>query len=655
MNGESSKELFKMVVLSHGTYPALTFGALYLIFWGVGIFCILVPPTARTEVASIPIPDTANCYRVRRSADYVTVEVQMGVPSRRTSLLLRLDTVKQATEASIRIFSERVIESQTFACNATTDTCHDTILLTQGGPNAEMAQYVVEFEYVNGLVEASTPGAYARTALDLDGELFASVGRTYWLTATHLCVNADNEYTNNMWNSTQVVLDNDQTVLNANIHSDNTLQTSGAHIGALSATLFGNSAIRDVYSDGNCNASLSTVDLFPSVSSIENIYLSLGDVRLYEREPAQIQQRRRLVELGITCAATLETYDRAFVLYDTDCGHAFSTCRADPSFPYRQFSTLSFVVHYASNNSDVQFVLAREPTLLSIPGLASPEDAVSLAVARLLLIVLAAAVMWVRADRVTSNSYWLYKHCINTIHGVGKNYNSDSNTKNSIIEDAMLGLLAVSARFAVVLTQCYELQSDNQSRVCVIQIIASTLSFANWIVRYFGVSPNIVQILNSKEGKMSPLIRLGGSMAVVDATSAVLLALSDPPLLLSTIQRFDATARLLSGVLISLVVYHRCLFGCACNALNLGAYYIDPRFFPDKRYQWIVWSALLSWAVQILSIAVSLTDLVATPVAFSLSRGVVGPNRIIGIAVFHAIMTASLPRLMHTCVKLASK
>ena len=54
-----------------------------------------------------------------------------------------------------------------------------------------------------------------------------------------------------------------------------------------------------------CIGLLDTVAVLPLEAASESSYLALSDTNLYESEPEQVSTRRRLVELGQTCASTL--------------------------------------------------------------------------------------------------------------------------------------------------------------------------------------------------------------------------------------------------------------------------------------------------------------------------------------------------------------
>jgi hypothetical protein len=621
-----------------GRLPAIAFVSAYLIFLLTGIFCAITPPKATDTVVNEVVPTDANCYRVRRKADYVTVEYAMGSPTRRVQVLLRLDKVVGADERSVRIFTERVMESKTFQCDSDNATCYDTLLLSSGNANADIERYILEFDYTNPSVEQYAPGAIGKR-LGLAGEMYAASGYRYYLSATHLCVSRDEA----------APLADTAGALVANVDASGFLQTNATAIASVPSELLGHSALYTSYHASECIGLLDKVAVMTLSAASESTYLALSDTNLYETEPEQVSTRRRLVELGQLCAATLPFYERAYSLYDIDCSNAYATCRTTPSLPFRRMSALSMRAHYLTDGSQAYFWFATDATLETLPGLANSYDAIWLAIVKLGLIVLAAAVMWVRSDRVTSSAHWLYRHCIQVANCI--KLSPASLKESSVIEDAFLGLVAIIARYSVAIWRLGGLAADQQTRCVIFELGAAVISLINWVVRYWIITPALPDLVGGVADGKGPLTRLGGSMAIADASSAVLLAFAEPPLLLSAISRFDNTARLLTGLLISLVVLHRCLFACCCNAIILEAHDVG-RLTSSQIYRALLYFALISWIYQIIALAVGMVDLVVTPMAYGIGRGVIGNDGAIVVALFLALVNSSLPRLLHTCVKL---
>jgi len=619
-----------------GTLPSIAFTATYMIFLLVGITFALFPPRVRSEVAGRAIPGDVNCYRVVRKADYVTVEYAIGGPTRRVQVLLRLDKVVGDADNSVRLFSERVVESKSIQCDSSNASCFDTVLVTDGPPNEPLQLVGLQFEYTNPTVEYEH-GGVARYRLNLAGEMYAARGYRYYLSNTHLCVSRD----------ASAEPGDVSGALHAHVTDAGYVRTNVTSVAGMPVALLGESGVYQAYHGSDCVGGLDEIDVFPVAAASEVLYLSIVDPTIYETEPTAVVRRREIVELGYACAATLDRYERGFNMYDFDCNNAYAYCRPNPSLPYRRVSTHDVRVHYTADDQ-VYVWLKADPSLKSLPGLADSADAVLFAMIKLGMLILAAAVMWVRSDRVTSASYWLYRHCIR-IANCQPIPGNDVTT--SVIEDAALGLTACGARAAVAIWRWNALASEDQSRVCFVELVGAGVSFASWVVRFWVIEPNLPDLVEGKPDTRGPLTRLGGSMAIVDASCAVLLAFAEPPIHLSNVSRFDDTARLLSGLVIALVTLQRCLFATACNAIMLEAHQVG-RVTSNAAYVFLVTLGMFMWVVQTIAIAVALADLVASPMAFMITRGVIGNDAAVGVAVFMALVCVSLPRLLHTSVRL---
>lgn len=623
-----------------GVFPAIAFVVGYTVYVAVGITCCLLPPRARMTAAGEAIPSDSTCYRAIRKADYVAVEYALGGPTRRTHVLLRLDKVVDDTESSVRIFSERIVESKSLRCDVSNTSCFDTVLLTQGEPNKPLGLFGLQFWYTNPTSEYYTYGV-AKHDLSLSGEMYAARGYRYWITNTHVCVSRNKTASDESTDG----------ALESHVAEGGQLFTNGSAIAAMPISLFNRSAVYHSHNHGECESLLGSVALFPVEAAVEAGYLAVVDTTLYEAEPDSVSIRRNIAELGYSCASTLPRYEKELNLYLFDCNNNYAKCRTTPSLPFRRLADTEMRARYTADGR-AYFWFKHDATLQTLPGLQNTSDAVWTAILKLGMLVLAAAVMWVRSDRATSCARWLFMHCLEIANCVpGTKHTTAS---GSIAEDAVLGLSAICARFAVAAWRLSDLAFDDQSRVCVTEIVASCVSLASWLLRFWVISPNVVQLINGAPDTRGPLTRLGGSMAVVDSSCAVMMAFAEPPLHLSAVSRFDNTARLLTGLLLTLVTLRRAAFGSACNAVLFEAHYVGTVVASDA-FAMVLIVAVLMWLVQIAAVAVAGADLVATPLAFSVTRGVLGDDTIVGPVIFLAVLCASLPRLLHTAVKLVDR
>lgn len=630
----------RCVVGRLGSLPAMVFVGAFSFYILIGAICALTPPNTKTTVVSHDVPTTAMCMRAARHADYVSVELNIGSPGRRLYVLIRWDKVVEPSESPLRLFEARIMESHSMQCNGVNKTCVDSALLNNGSPNGAFKRQVVSFDYTAAAVERATYGV-AGYMLNLDGEMYMKRGYKYWMTATHVCYAP----------STDLVPTTASGALKASV-SNGLVYASATALAHVSADSLGSSFTREATVNFLCdNSTLSgigTVAILPSIAAVEAVYLALSDAHLYESEPTTVSSRRKVVELGNACASILPSLERDYNLYLLDCNNAQSACAQSASLPFRRISRLDMMAHYDSEGS-VAYYFEKSHTLDTLPNLSVTSDAIGLAVVKLVLVLMAAALVWVRSDRVTSKPHWLYRHCIQAAHCVA--IQAPPSGASSVIEDASFGLLAAVSRFAVSLWRYETLQYDAQSRVCIVEMIAAVLSLVHWLARFWMIDPWLPELVNGKSDGRGPLTRLGGSSAIIDASSSVLLAFSQAPMLLTAVPRFDPTARLLIGMLISMVALPRCLFSAACCSLlyeagQVGKSRIEPAF------SLMLILSIVFWILQLVALSISINDLMVTPLSYSLSRGTVGGTGWISLAISLGLVTSGAPRLLNSAVRL---
>lgn len=622
-----------------GVLPSVIFAMTFSAYLFVGVLCVLIPPRASTSVAGVAMPNNVTCLRAARHADYVAAELNVGSPGRRVQVLVRWDRVVDATDTSLRLFDSRLMESRSLQCDGLNTTCADTILVNRGDPNAGFRRAVARFDYTAPALEMATYGV-AAYRLRLGGEMSMQRGTRYWLTSTHVCFAP----------TTESVPATTSGALRATTSTTGHVVAPATALAHVSAAYLGTSYAREATVNFLCDNStaggVGTIEIFPVTGAVERLYLSLGDSHLFESEPSAISIRRKLVEVGVQCAGLLPWYVRAYNLYLLDCNNAAGSCATAASLPFRRVAKLNLVAHYDASGV-ASFRFETSPTMGSLPGLAVTADAVALAIVKLMLILFAAALVWTRSDRVTSKPHWLYTHCIQAAHCIRMPDTSSA----TVIEDATLGILAVICRFAVAMWRLDLLQSDSQSRVCVLEIIAAITSLVHWLARYWFIEPWLPDIVNGKSDGRGPLTRLGGSSAIIDASSSVLLAFSEPPLLMTAIPKFEPTARLLVGLLVAMVALPRCLFSAACCSLlyeagELGKSRIEPAF------KALLIASIAYWVFQTITLAVAMSDLVVSPLGFSIGRGMAGGTGWVSVALCLGFVAAGIPRLLSSCVKL---
>ena len=622
--------------LGRAPRTAITFG--HAFFVAVGLLCCLAPPAPQTSAVGEPFAETAFCMRAQRRPDYVQVQLALGTPARIVPALFRPDRVVPRGAEALRVFSPRAVESTTLRCNGS--SCFDTVLASQG-TSASYRVVTVGMTYVNQDVEEAAYGV-ARYHLRLEAEVSAVEGARYWLTATHLCVDPS-----------PAPLGDTTSALRARVDGRGDLVVTARALAGLAAQVLHGAAVRDAWHAGLCTNgtdSLGVVTLFPPTAAVEQLHLALADVALYEYEPSAVSRRRSVVELGTRCASGVASMSRPYDRWRLDCD-ALRRCWDEPSLPWRRVATNDMRAHYVGAG-EVYFWFQRRSLLDAMPGLHEARAALAIGVAKLALISLVAATIWIRVDRETSAPTWLYRHCVETAHCVQGLASRHASVAVSVSEDAALGLLCVAARACVVVWWTAVLVEDGQSRVALVETVASALSLLHWSARHLAMKPNMFQTSGSRDRNNDPLTRLGGSSAVVDGVMGVLVMHARTPLLASE-GGFDATARLLTGTMLVIVSLERALFSlCCCSVIVEARDRYVIRIGED--YRLLLLSSSVFWALQIGSIAVAVADLVATPIAASVMRAQVGDSMATVVVIFLLLVALGTTRLLSTCVDLVT-
>lgn len=610
----------------------LSFIVAVLTYFLSGVISTAAPPQPTTSFGSHVIPSTATCARVSRHTSYTALDLSVGEPSASIHVLLRLDNVVGSNDTALRLFSSRVAESNTVRCNQT--VCTDLLLLHTSGPTNGQTKQLVQFEYTNPTTESLNYGT--ASTLGLGGEFSLKRGFQYWLTATHLC-----------WQPAQPLSAAESA---AAVHArivDDSIVVDAFELSkseSLGATPVANAQI-----NGTCPS--TQVALFPVQAADETRWLGLSSERVYETAPEGVDDRRAVVEVGTACAAVLPEYERAYSLYQLDCLSAYTPCDVSPSIPFRRVATDQLRVYVPDDASEEACLFTdQDPRLESLPQLEASGDTTRwLSLLKLSLMILAAAVVWVRAAKATSSISILVMHCLRAAY-CGLLPSSSTFSETAVREDAVIGLMAIVARLGVTIWRMSTtLLLDGQPRVLLVQLVASIVSFVLWLLRYFVL----------ERACETPLTKLGGSTALIDATTAVMMGFAEPPLFVSSVERFDPTARLLTALLIATVTSHRCLFSTTCCGILAAVISSEDgttaRQAFDKSFLKYVAVAFVGWLVQTCSVGVLMVDLFCVPLAHSMVRSQASTWAELALALFLGTFACSLPQLLKTLSLIAAE
>lgn len=588
-----------------------------------GVATLAAAPRADIDFAELG--SGATCLRAGRRADATVVYLDVGSPLQRLQLLLDLGTVTglYGGDESLSIFSTRLHKSLSMACHDLdppreySQQCHDLVLVAPNGSTSDQALVHTTFVYQNDQA-AYSEGQPAALA-GLDGTFRLTKGQTYWLTNTHLCF------------APLQPPPADTPALEVLCLGDEMVTTQDDLLAYDEALAF----------DARCNDTLrgSAVRLFPAEATNEaSVWLSLSGRFLYEYGSAILNKRRAVVEAGENCSATIAELAHHRDIYYTDCGGlALGRCRTSASVPYRRLSDRRIRIDM---DADGVGTLISEPTRSLRNLKQSYADALSAATARLLVLVLTAAVVFVRGSQNATSSRWLLTNTLDAL--LCRNAYSDAITpQNSVstydqldkLIDALISVSAWTARLVVLIFAAPSLLDDRQRNVVAFEILGIACSLLQFCLRY--------GLIVRKE-REAPIATLGGPMSILDVTSAVLVLFANAPLLGTDGGNFAAIGRLLIGLLISLAVCTRICFSVAMVA-TMAASATNGNRRELKCHQATLWTATVTWLLQGVATAGTLALLFVNPAAISLARSQTGDTRAIKYAIFLGLICTSLP------------
>lgn len=579
------------------------------------------------------------CLRVARRADYAVAFLGVGSPLQYLSVLVRMDRTVDQDAQSLDLFSPRLLKSLTLQCNETEaeqasvphTTCVDTSLIYNGTLKQHYAS--IEFGFSSDVIKnAMGDRAYM---LGLDGELSLVRGFVYWMTSTHLCWSK--------WDVTDAIPHDDESNF---LPFNSDMTTSVTSLKAFDP-LHKTPAAEGL--DGECaNLTASSVHLFPMDASIERtVWLVLGSAFLYEFGNTILDDRRHVVEIGDACASLLTDFTQVRNLYKIDCLHDYSYgCRTDPSVPYRRLADHRIRLDVFDDGSGE--LRAEKTTSLSrIPELSSFTNGLNAAFGRLFVLILTAAVVFVRGVQNASDSKFMMIYTIDLVHCRPKPDMGVLRFKKiEVATDLIITTTALGSRVLVFSYAWSFLVSGEHQLVLVYEIVGIISSFVHVFLRYVALK---VQL-----DYETPLTKLAGPMSVIDVSAAVLLSFSEPPLLATHDGRFAAVGRLLIGILMSISVFTRCVFGatiCALLAATVRNSTTYDRKDGNQGFQTVLVISTILWVLQAVSSVGSFAALFVQPAGFSLTRMLSGDVSIMRFCLLLGFFGIGLPTLNKTVLR----
>ena len=324
------------------------------------------------------------CTRTRH-ADYASVDLAIGVPSQVLRLLATGSTGRPGKQHFRSHTLEAIVESTAVSCSDA--TCTDVALISQRGPQSAQKPMALQFTYANSNNEFLS-GSVSQS-MGLDGDLFLLPEHDHFLTANQFC-----------W---VPIADTSEippgglraSLVSGEFHTDANVSAADKPFRRAPAAVYRKQCKNAT--GGNLYA--NDVALFPAGASEELSWLLLSSSDSYETSPDGVDARRLVIEVGRDCSSSLAEFAKPSSLLDLDCLSAYANCDLDPSIPFRRVADteLRIVVHDVSTAT---LFSKKDARLGSRPRLEQPASAIGFAVLKVFLLLLAAAIVFIRSSPV---------------------------------------------------------------------------------------------------------------------------------------------------------------------------------------------------------------------------------------------------------------
>ena len=588
-----------------GWVLASTYFLATLTFVVTAVLCLSSPAPAPDLAAGTQVPDTAVCVRASRYADYATARLMIGTPAREIEALLRLDRVVDGESgASTVIWASMVSQSATLNCTRGSE-CTDAAIL-HPGLNSAASWMVASFALFADYRDYSVA-----SQLGLKGEMFLVRGQDYFLTTTHFC-----------WAP----------------HVHNISLTTGG----VQAKVDTNGYLEEVGGSlGRCNG--TETHLFPYIAALESTWLALPTRYLYEHAEEDLRLRRAVVESGTVCSEKNETLSRSLIVYSAQCAKA-GVCQTQPSVPYRRLAarhTLHIELPPGTDNATIQVIEAS--TMSRLPSLLSSEAGTWISVGQLTILLLVAAVSFVRSSQKAVSPSYILRHAFNRC--VGEPLELALHSQKEVIVNGLIGLLALVARFLVVSASQNLLREDNSERVVLAEWIGCFSSLTHFLLRN--------AVLHTELKYETPLTKLGGPMSTVDVSCAILVAFTDTPLL-ATKQSFASVGRMLAGLLVLVSVVQTLFFSASACSMTASCVVHELDYRRSMRgFFTVLVLATALWFLQSICVAITLCSTFIYPFVFSLTRAATGDTTLTRLSTLFGICCIFLPTINRVTLKFA--
>jgi len=587
------------------------------------------------------------CLDTRRMSHYATVQLNMGTPARTYNLMLRLDVATDSPQVTIH--NPAALLSESVQCDDSEDgdqrECTDRAIVTSVADGRRRDSLLFTYKYGDRVLFDKQA-----QVLDLDGEIALCRGCSHFLLSREYCVSRRPE---------------------EGLHPPG-LSVSLDDQGQTSTTVEELRNAGAPWSNGAAAAEACVMDeqvrFMPASLYTESssLLFETADVQELAGSDA-VKGMREAMEAGSTCAASQDHLAHHAVTYQLRCTGILddtSQCETSPAFTFHRVAAHRIFVYCSSESCEA--IAEADASLESLPDRDDHSAAYAIAFMRLLLMLLAASIVWIRSDDADASVDKLLKRMVvYAIGGHDEEGHPVSINKFDVMLDGrmvLLGALACMARFAVILHRRDDFVSDGLSRVQTIEFAASILAIVHWLAHALdyavvrlnvwdardrspperkkhdrSVGHKLVEQLACNMWRGDALATLGGSAAVVDVSCATIIAFTDTPVR-SGSHNFDAVARLLTAVLIALTGICRCWFSIAIT----GVLWQHDHSASGRLTALL---GMLFWLLQTAAIASVICYLFVLPLASHITRRLVGDPLWAALSLLAFISTLAGPRI----------
>lgn len=645
MKENTSKKMLPndRLLRSNTNVAALYFLTCALAFFATGILCVY---TSNHQYGT-------SCVGIERGQFNVVAQITIGKQQRRIKLLVRSDMVIDCDlKPAVVITKQDVVTSSDSATCDSSSTCIDIVTIRSHQKNKmKLLKYKLGVSHLHDLISYSA---------GLDGELYMCLGSRYAFDERQMCwddalqvgtggipldhfresleLKLVGQETNGKYNfvTSTCALKQLKSVKTPSFCEPETPNTSDTL-----DTLQTEGGEHDVVGACDLKDESTTVDfLHPQTLDAKR---SLGMTSTAIAQYSKSSEHMQYAYGGSLCSGE-EGYGLytslcvANIALSSDYGCNFqrriypsmNLARVNILFDFRKseranpLATVSFSYNIAL---DVQ----------SIPGDLNVENdwtTMTWPTIRLLIMVLAAAVVYIRQEDSMEKNDRLFVNCIRMIVHEKNNHDHRDHSNDQSLErtiqieeqSRVLGLLAIVSRCVVLIALGNSLWKTGLPRVVVIQSIASCTSFIHWTLTHSHYATPVKQLA------------LGGSSAIIDVSSAIILAYSTPPIR-ADVDTFNTIARLLTCALIVITCPTRCFFSSACAGIIYG---------PES------WIIHVFWIIQAVSIAILVVDLFAIPASIDMMRSYSGTWDAAAFSIFGTLLSICGPRLTSNAIAISN-